>query len=99
VTLSENSRMLVFPAEELKELGRGRGIKLMGLDDKEKLVAVGFAGAQSVTVTGMSRADKEKTVTLEGADLQKYVLRRARKGRLLPGKLKPSGVLPGEQKG
>jgi topoisomerase-4 subunit A len=94
VTLSENSRMLVFPAEELKELGRGRGIKLMGLDDKEKLVAVGFASAKSVTITGMSRADKEKTVTLEGEDLQKYVLRRARKGRLLPGKLKPTVVAP-----
>jgi topoisomerase-4 subunit A len=93
VALSENSRMLVFPAEELKELGRGRGIKLMGLDDKEKLVAVGFSGKDSVTVSGISpRADKEKTVTLEGEDLQKYVLRRARKGRLLPGKLKPTGV-------
>jgi hypothetical protein len=33
-------------------------------------------------------------VTIEGADLQKYLLRRARKGRLLPGKLKPSGVVP-----
>jgi topoisomerase-4 subunit A len=95
VTLSENSRMLVFPAEELKELGRGRGIKLMGLDDKEKLVAVGFAGKESVTVAGISpRADKEKTVTLEGDDLQKYVLRRARKGRLLPGKLRPTAVVP-----
>jgi topoisomerase-4 subunit A len=94
VTLSENSRMLVFAAEELKELGRGRGIKLMGLDDKEKLVAVGFSGKESVTVTGISpRADKEKTVTIEGEDLQKYVLRRARKGRLLPGKLKPIGVV------
>src|SRR5262245_16351704 len=94
VALSENSRMLVFPAEELKELGRGRGIKLMGLDDKEKLVAVGFAGKESVTVAGISpRADKEKTITLEGEDLQKYVLRRARKGRLLPGKLKPTAVV------
>jgi topoisomerase-4 subunit A len=94
VALSENSRMLVFAAEELKELGRGRGIKLMGLDDKEKLVAVGFAGKESVTVSGISpRADKEKTVTLEGEDLQKYVLRRARTGRLLPGKLKPVGVV------
>jgi hypothetical protein len=33
-------------------------------------------------------------VTIEGADLQRYLLRRARKGRLLPGKLKPAGVVP-----
>jgi topoisomerase-4 subunit A len=94
VTLSENGRMLLFAADELKELGRGRGIKLMGLDDGEKLVAVGFAGAKSVTVAGTSRSGKDKTVTIEGADLQRYLLRRARKGRLLPGKLKPAGVVP-----
>jgi len=94
VTLSENGRMLLFAAEELKELGRGRGIKLMGLDDGEKLVAVGFAGAKSVTIAGTSRSGKDKTVTIEGAELQKYRLRRARKGRLLPGKLKPGGVVP-----
>jgi topoisomerase IV subunit A len=94
VALSESGRMLMFPAEELKELGRGRGIKLMGLDENEKLVAVGFAEAKSVTVTGMSTAGKDKTVTIEGADLQKYVLRRGRKGRLLPGKLRPAAVVP-----
>ena len=46
VALSENGRMLLFPADELKELARGRGITLMGLDDGEKLVAVGFADAE-----------------------------------------------------
>ena len=84
--------MLLFAADELKELGRGRGITLMGLDDEEKLVAVGFAGAKSVTVAGTSRSGKDRTVTIEGEDLQKYLLRRARKGRLLPGKLKPLSV-------
>jgi topoisomerase IV subunit A len=93
VGLSENSRMLVFSADELKEMARGRGVTLMGLDDGEKLVAVGFAGKRSVTVTGTARSGKERTVTIEGEDLQKHVLRRARKGRLLPGKLVPTGVV------
>ena len=90
---SEEGRMLLFAAGELKELGRGRGITLMGLKEKEKLVAVGFAGPKSVTVEGVSRSGKDRTVTVEGADLQKHILRRARKGCLLPGKLKPTGVV------
>ena len=68
--LSENSRMLLFPAEELKEMARGRGVTLMGLDDGEKLVAVGFSGAGSVTVAGTSRSGKERTVTIDGEDLR-----------------------------
>ena len=98
VGLSGNSRMLLFSAEELKEMARGRGVTLMGLDDGEKLVAVGFAGSGSVAVSGISRSGKERTVTIDGEDLQKHVLRRARKGRLLPGKLAPTGVVAEDPK-
>jgi topoisomerase-4 subunit A len=94
VTLSENSRMLMFPAQELKEMARGRGVTLMGLDDGEKLVAAGFAGGDSVTIAGTSRSGKEREITIEGEDLKKHVLKRARKGRLLPGKLVPTAVVP-----
>jgi topoisomerase-4 subunit A len=89
---SEEGRMLLFPAGELKEIARGRGITLMGLKDGEKLVAIGFAGPKSVAVSGISRSGKEKTITIEGAELQKHILKRARKGCLLPGKLRPTGV-------
>jgi len=90
---SEEGRMLLFAADELKELGRGRGITLMGLKDGEKLVAVGFGNSKSVTIEGISRSGKEKTLTVDGAELQKHILRRARKGCLLPGKLKPTGIV------
>jgi topoisomerase-4 subunit A len=93
---SEDGRMLLFAAGELKELGRGRGITLMGLKDDEKLVAVGFGNSKSVTVEGISRSGKEKTVTIEGAELQKHIIKRARRGCLLPGKLKPTGILKDE---
>jgi len=92
VAFSEKGRMLLFPASELKELGRGRGITLMGLDKGEKMVAVGFADSKSVTVVGKSRSDKERTVTVSGENLQKHILHRARKGCLLPGKMTPIGV-------
>ncbi len=92
VAFSEKGRMLLFPASELKELARGRGITLMGLDKGEKMVAVGFANSKSVTVVGKSRSDKERTVTVSGENLQKHILHRARKGCLLPGKMTPIGV-------
>ena len=84
--------MLLFPADELKELARGRGITLMGLDEGEKMIAVGFGDSKSVTVAGRSRSGSEKTVRVSGEDLQKHIVRRARKGCLLPGKIVPVSV-------
>ena len=93
VTLSEHGRMLLFDAAELKELARGRGITLMGLDDNEKMKAVGFSDGKSVSVAGVTKSGKEKTVRIAGQELQKYVVRRARKGCLLPSKLVPEAVV------
>ena len=94
VALSENGRMLLFPADELKELARGRGITLMGLDKDEKLAAVGFGDSKSVTVSGKTRSGSEKNVRVSGEDLHKHILHRARKGCLLPGKINPVSVKP-----
>ena len=94
VTLSEHGRMLLFPAEELKELARGRGITLMKLDAGEKMTAVGFTGSNSVTVAGKSRSGKEKAVRVSGEHLQKHIIHRARKGCLLPGRIIPTAVNP-----
>ena len=92
VTLSEHGRMLLFSADELKELGRGRGVTLMGLDDGEKMVAVGFGDSKAVNVVGKTRSGNEKTLRVAGQDLKKYIVRRARKGCLLPGKIVPVAV-------
>jgi len=93
VTLSEHGRMLLFDAAELKELARGRGITLMGLDDNEKMKAVGFSDGKSVSVAGVTKSGKEKTVRIAGQELHKYIVRRARKGCLLPSKLVPEAVV------
>jgi len=92
VALSEHGRMLLFSADELKELARGRGITLMALDDNEKMTAVGFADAKAVQVVGKTRSGSDKTVRVAGQDLKKYIVHRARKGCLLPGKIVPSAV-------
>ncbi len=95
VALSEKGRMLLFAVDELREMARGRGVTLMGLDANEKMTAVGYAGAKSVTVIGASRSGKERTVTVSGADLQKHILHRARKGCLIPGNLRAVAVKTG----
>jgi topoisomerase-4 subunit A len=92
MTFSEHGRMLLFDAGELKELARGRGITLMALDDKEKMVAVGFGDAKAVQVVGRTRSGNEKTVRVAGAELEKHIVHRARKGCLLPGKITPLAV-------
>jgi topoisomerase-4 subunit A len=95
VTLSEHGRMLLFDAAELKELARGRGITLMGLDEQEKMKAVGFSDGKSVNVAGVTKSGKEKTVRVAGQELNKYIVHRARKGCLLPSKLVPDAVVSG----
>ncbi|HEV7800149.1 MAG TPA: DNA gyrase subunit A, partial [Burkholderiales bacterium] len=92
VTVSEHGRMLLFKADELKELARGRGITLMALDPDEKMTAVGFSNAKGVTVIGKSRSGNEKSVRVTGEELQKHIVHRARKGCLLPGKMIPLAV-------
>ena len=92
VTLSEKGRMLLFAVDELKDMARGRGVMLMGLDANEKMTAVGYCGAKSVTVTGLSRTGSERSSIVSGADLQKHILHRARKGCLIPGRMLPTGI-------
>ena len=58
------------------------------------MTAVGFGNAKAVTVVGTTRSGNEKTVRVSGADLKKHIVHRARKGCLLPGKLRPQGVKP-----
>ena len=92
VTLSEKGRMLLFAFDELKEMARGRGVLLMGLDDDEKMSAVGFSSSKSVTVVGLSRSGSERSAIVSGAELQKHILHRARKGCLIPGRMLPTGI-------
>ena len=95
VTLSEKGRMLLFAYDELKEMARGRGVVLMGLDKDEKMSAVGFSSSKSVTVVGLSRSGSEKSTVVSGAELQKHILHRARKGCLIPGRMVPVGIKVG----
>ena len=89
--VSEQGRMLLFQVTELKQMARGRGMIIMGLEKGEKLVAVAVSDRPTLNVYGISRG-REKEVTILQKDMQHYAGHRARMGRVLPDKLKPQGI-------
>jgi topoisomerase IV subunit A len=93
--LSESARLLVFPLDELKRLpAGGKGVILMGLDDKERLasaIAVGPAGA---TYSGAGRAGKPSELSLDSKTLKSFAGNRARKGHYLEPRLKDGKLSP-----
>jgi topoisomerase IV subunit A len=93
--LSSRGRLLVFPLVEMREVSRGRGVIIIGLDGEEELVAVGLATSSKVVLQGSNRLGRPVTVALEGEAIAKHLLRRARKGSLVAPKLKLTGFAPG----
>jgi topoisomerase-4 subunit A len=88
--VSEKGRMLVFAASEIKALaGGGRGVILMGLDEKETLVGASPCGAAGVLVEGQGRGGKAVQVHVHGRDLDAHSGHRARKGTLIAPRVKP----------
>ena len=89
---SEGARLLCFALSEIKVQAGGRGVILMGLDKGEALVAVATGSGKSWVVEGSGRGGKPKELNIGLRDMEKYRLHRARKGCLLPEKIKPLSV-------
>ena len=90
--VSEGARLLCYSLDEIKVQAGGRGVILMGLDKGESLVAVAAGSGTSWVVEGAGRGGKTKTLTIGPRDVEKYRLHRARKGCLLPDRIKPVAV-------
>jgi topoisomerase-4 subunit A len=92
--LSEASKLLVFPLDELKRLPTGgKGVILMGLDDKEFMASAIAVGPNGAAYFGAGRASKPTELSLDAKTLKSFAGNRARKGhfvepRLKDGKLK-----------
>ncbi len=87
--LSEKGRLLVFERAELREMARGRGILLMGLDRGEKLLAACLFGREGLVVHGSNRAGTPVVAELSGSALRRHAGARARKGVLIEYRMKP----------
>ncbi|WP_025917708.1 DNA topoisomerase IV subunit A [Herminiimonas sp. CN] len=91
--LSEHGRLLVFGLAEIKALSSGgRGVILMGLDEREKLLAAQTINQRGLVVTGIGRANKTQTVALTATALAVHIAKRARKGKTLESRIKPSAL-------
>ena len=89
--LSEKGKLLVFGLDEIKTLsGGGRGVILMELETDEKLVSALPISERGVVVSGTGRGGKPQELVLNGAALAPHFGKRARKGKVLESKIKPS---------
>jgi topoisomerase IV subunit A len=91
--VSEKGKLLVFAIDEMKHLASGgKGVIVMGLDNDETMVAAVAVGTQPLIVSGIGRGGKEMQIRLTTNQLNEYAARRARKGKLLPSKIKPTSA-------
>jgi topoisomerase-4 subunit A len=73
-------RLLVFPLSELPEMAKGKGNKLVGLKDQDRVIAACVVPA-GASLTLLSR---KRPLTLKPADLDSYSGARASRGGHLP---------------
>jgi topoisomerase-4 subunit A len=90
--LSGQGRLLVFGLDELKVLSAGRGVILMDLEPKEKLLAAQPVSQRGVVVTGIGRGGKAQEVALSASGLAPHIGKRARKGKALESRIKAAGL-------
>ena len=77
---SGDGRLLLFPLEELPEAASGRGVMLIGLKKSESLAAATVIGPRDRLMVHCG----ERKMTLRGQALEKFLGKRALRGRLLP---------------
>jgi len=92
--LSEKGRLLVFGMDEMKTLSNGgRGVILMELEEKEKLLAAQAISQKGVSVVG-TWAGKPRDVAMNVNALQPHIGKRARKGKPMASKIKAHTLAP-----
>ncbi len=76
------NKLLLFAIDEVKELGKGRGVILMQLDDKDFMPIVLPVAAGESRIFATRRG--EKTLTWQQLEVE-FLHHRAKKGKLAPG--------------
>jgi topoisomerase-4 subunit A len=93
--LTEKGKLLVFGMDELKTLTNGgRGVILIELEEKEKLLAAQPISQKGVTVHGTWAGAKPRAVDLSASGLALHFGKRARKGKPLVAKIKVISLTP-----
>lgn len=78
--LSTAGRLLIIDLSELPILNKGKGNKLIQLEDKDQIISMTILNLDEIiqVVAG------QQQLKIKGDDLQKYMGKRATKGQLLP---------------
>ncbi|MBN8504177.1 MAG: DNA topoisomerase IV subunit A [Burkholderiales bacterium] len=83
--LSEQGRLLTYPVTELKLQPKGgRGLTLMDLEGKDRLLALACFASQ-LQLSGIARGNKPKDEVLRLSGLAAHAGKRARKGKAVEG--------------
>lgn len=91
--LGSNGKLLLFPLSEMKALSGGKGVIILGLNDGESLIATAvLPTGSSLQINGTGAGNKSLQGVLKWEELQPLVLRRARKGMLVPVKFRPEKI-------
>jgi topoisomerase-4 subunit A len=91
---SSDGRLLIFSLEELPQLPRGKGNKILGMPSKgeERLAAIAVLNAAQ----GLKVQSGDRVMTIEARDLDHYRANRGRRGMALPrGWRKVDRLTPG----
>ena len=83
VAAADNGRLLAFPAAELKELAKGRGLMLMAVDNGEAVTAIGLVNGDKALLSTLSVRGKASDEKLA---LAEFIGKRGKKGKLMPKK-------------
>lgn len=78
--LSSAGRLLVIDLSELPTLNKGKGNKLIQLEDKEQILSMTLLNLNEIIQVDAG----QQHLKIKGDDLQKYIGKRASKGQLLP---------------
>ncbi|RQW28248.1 DNA topoisomerase IV subunit A [Rhodobacteraceae bacterium CH30] len=89
VAASTLGRLLAFPASELKELAKGRGLMLMALEEGDALTAVGLVAGEKALLATTSVRGK---VADEKLSLGEFEGKRGRKGKAMPKRWQVSAI-------
>jgi topoisomerase-4 subunit A len=77
--ISSESKLLIFPLSEVNEYPNGgKGVRIMDIPDNASLSRIELSNGQSANIVV-----KGKIKVIEGDDLAKYLLKRARKGHAI----------------
>ena len=90
--VSRNGKLLVFAAEEMKEMAKGRGLMIMALDRNDALAGAALTTKERIVIEGAGRAGKPAEFVIAGKEIAQFRAARARKGHMLAARLKPSAI-------